>query len=335
MNFKPILLLLIFFKVSLAFSEPNVLKCNKNCGNPDISDNYTFQARIAMGPDKWGANVTFIEDDIILSQGHILGYSAEEKNSIPRCGSDASSNPAADWLHNKNDMFVVAGKNYPIKKTIIAKVLDISIRATGHPPGYDIMIAHVDRFCNKCNKNIIISPIPVASKIPPINTKALHIFIPGEENKSHGNGILSDNHLLNGEIWGSKSNSCTRQSIKHDGITNPPMVFDTSGSPVIYKECDKYAVHGLHGNGMDFGGFMYEHLQLLQTQKEWIQSEIYRWTNRKDMLDACSPSGRRSFMTGTKFEIEQHNCGKVIMNYNRPVSCKLIDQTEALKLPNF
>ena len=88
MNFKPILLLLIFFKVSLAFSEPNVLKCNKNCGNPDISNNYTFQARIAMGPDKWGANVTFIEDDIILSQGHILGYSAEEKNSIPRCGSD-------------------------------------------------------------------------------------------------------------------------------------------------------------------------------------------------------------------------------------------------------
>ena len=335
MNFKTILLLLIFFKVSLAFSEPNVLKCNKNCGNPDISDNYTFQARIAMGPDKWGANVTFIEDDIILSQGHILGYSAEEKNSIPRCGSDASSNPAADWLHNKNEMFVVAGKNYPIKKTIIAKVLDISIRATGHPPGYDIMIAHVDRFCNKCNKNIIISPIPVASKIPPINTKALHIFIPGEENKSHGNGILSDNHLLNGEIWGSKNNSCTRQSIKHDGITNPPMVFDTSGSPVIYKECDKYAVHGLHGNGMDFGGFMYEHLQLLQTQKEWIQSEIYRWTNRKDMLDACSPFGRRSFMTGTKFEIEQHNCGKVIMNYNRPVSCKLIDQTEALKLPNF
>ena len=335
MNFKTILLLLIFFKVSLAFSEPNVLKCNKNCGNPDISDNYTFQARIAMGPDKWGANVTFIEDDIILSQGHILGYSAEEKNSIPRCGSDASSNPAADWLHNKNDMFVVAGKNYPIKKTIIAKVLDISIRATGHPPGYDIMIAHVDRFCNKCNKNIIISPIPVASKIPPINTKALHIFIPGEENKSHGNGILSDNHLLNGEIWGSKNNSCTRQSIKHDGITNPPMVFDTSGSPVIYKECDKYAVHGLHGNGMDFGGFMYEHLQLLQTQKEWIQSEIYRWTNRKDMLDACSLTGRKSFMTGKKFEIEQHNCGKVIMNYNRPVSCKLIDQTEALKLPNF
>ena len=334
-NCKFLVLLFIFFRASFAFGEPNVLKCNKNCGEPDLNDHYSFQARIAMGPDKWGANVTFIEDDIILSQGHILGYSPEEKNSIPRCGSDASSNPAADWLHNKNDMYVVAGKNYPLEKTIIAKVLDISVRATGYPPGYDIMIAHVDRFCNKCDKNINVSPIPLASKIPPINTKALHIFIPGEDKKNHGSGILSNNHLLNGKIWGSKNNSCTRQSIRHDGITNPPMVFDTSGSPVIYKECGKYAVHGLHGNGVDLDGYMYEQLQLLQTQKEWIQSEIYRWTDRKDMLDACSSTGRRSFMAGEKFEIEQLNCGEVILNYTQPVSCKLIDQTKALKLPNF
>ena len=45
-----------------------------------------------------------------------------------------------DWLNNKNDMYVFAGKDYPMKKIIIAKVLDISIRATGYPPGYDIMI---------------------------------------------------------------------------------------------------------------------------------------------------------------------------------------------------
>ena len=334
MKCKFIFLLFIFFKVSLAFGEPNVLKCNKNCGKSDLNDDYSFQARIAMGPDKWGGNVTFIEDDIILSQGHILGYSPEEKNSFPRCGSDASSNPAADWLHNKNDMYVVAGKNYPIK-TIVAKVLDISIRATGHPPGYDIMIAHVDRFCHKCNNSIKIIPIPVASKIPPINTKALHVFIPGEDKKSHGNGILSDNHLLNGEIWGSKNNSCTRQSIKHDGITNPPMVFDASGSPVIYKECGKYAVHGLHGNGMDFDGYMYEHLQLLQTQKEWIQSEIYRWTGRTEMLDSCSPTGTRSFMPGSDFDIPQSNCKK--KRYDKhPAefpSCKIIDQKGAIKFP--
>ena len=104
MNYTFIFLIFILFKFSFAFAEPNVLKCNKNCGKSDLNDSYSFQARIAMGPDQWGANVTFIEDDIILSQGHILGYSPEEKNSIPRCGSDASSNPAADWLNNKDDM---------------------------------------------------------------------------------------------------------------------------------------------------------------------------------------------------------------------------------------
>ena len=335
MNFKSIFLLLLVFQSSLVFGEPNVLKCTKNCGTSDLNNIYSFQARIAMGPDMWGGNVTFIENDIILSQGHILGYYPEEKNSIPRCGSDASSNPAADWLNNMNDMYVVAGKDYPMKKIIVAKVLDISIRATGYPPGYDIMIAHVDRFCDKCNSKINIKPIPVASKIPPINTNALHIFIPGEDRESHGNGIRIEDHLLNGEIWGSKNNSCTRQSIKHDGITNPPMVFDTSGSPVIYKECGKYAVHGLHGNGMDFDGYMYEQLQLLQTQKKWIQSEIYRWTNRKDMLDACSLSGRKSFLSGEDFEIEQLDCGKTILNHVQPVSCKLINQSKAHKLPNF
>ena len=91
---------------------------------------------------------------------------------------------------------------------------------------------------------------------------------------------------------GFKNNSCTRQSIKHDGINKPPKVFDTSGSPVIYKECGKYAVRGLHGNGMDFDGYMYEQLQLFQTQKNGHRAK-YRWTNRKDSL-----SGRKSFCLG-------------------------------------
>ena len=48
-----------------------------------------------------------------------------------RNGSDASSNPAADWLNNKDDMYVVAGKNYPVK-IVIGKILDISIRAVSY-----------------------------------------------------------------------------------------------------------------------------------------------------------------------------------------------------------
>ena len=86
--------------------------------------------------------------------------------------------------------------------------------------------------------------------------------------------------------------------------------FGTSGSPVIFKECGKYVLHGLHGNGMGYKGYMYEFLQLLQTQKEWIQSEIYRWTGRTEMLDSCSPTGTRSFMPGNEFDVPQNGCNR-------------------------
>ena len=54
MKFKFIVLLLLFFKVPFVFGEPNVLKCNKKCGVSDLNNNYSFQARISMGPDMWG-----------------------------------------------------------------------------------------------------------------------------------------------------------------------------------------------------------------------------------------------------------------------------------------
>ena len=113
------------------------------------------------------------------------------------------------------------------------------------------------------------------------------------------------------------------------------MLFDTSGSPVIFKECGEYVVHGLHGNGIDDGKYMYELLQLLQTQKEWIQSEIYRWTGRTEMLDSCSLRGTRSFMSGSDFDIAQNDCKKKRYD-NHPAnfpSCKTIDQKGAIKVP--
>ena len=32
-----------------------------------------------MGPDKWGGNITFIEDDIAISQAHVLGINPGKK----------------------------------------------------------------------------------------------------------------------------------------------------------------------------------------------------------------------------------------------------------------
>jgi len=40
-------------------------------------------------------------------------------------------------------------------------------------------------------------------------------------------------------------------------------------------------------------------------------------------------------MTGEEFEIKQLDCGETILDYVQPVSCKLIDQSKADKLPNF
>ena len=193
-------------------------------------------------------------------------------------------------------MYVVEGNSYQGKQKVIGKVLDIAGRATGHPPGYDLLLLHIDRDCKKCqkNKDVKIEPIPLANNIPPIGTKAQHVCIP--EEKKYGKGIISIPHTLNGMIYGAKTTQCSRQIIKHDGIDNPPMLFGCSGSPVVYSECGKNVIHGLHGNGMDEDKIMYEILQLVQTQKQWVQSHIYNWTGRTDMLDACDPSGRRSFM---------------------------------------
>ena len=196
-----------------------VLVCEKDCGTYDANDEFTFQARLARG-----ANVTFIEDDIILSSAHILGFEPSKKNTLS-CGAEAATKRNTDWAHHKRSMYVVDGKNYPNKKIIIAKVLDISARATSRPPGYDIVVAHVDRNCKECSKdvNIKITPIAIANNLPLMDTKALHVVVPGNSQMNKGRFYVD--HLLNGRIWGAQNTSCSRQTIKHDGKLNPPMLF--------------------------------------------------------------------------------------------------------------
>ena len=74
--------LFIFFISFQTIAEPRVLKCEKNCGTLDANDDFTFQARMAQGEDMWGANVTFIEDDIILSSAHILGFEPDRRKAL-------------------------------------------------------------------------------------------------------------------------------------------------------------------------------------------------------------------------------------------------------------
>lgn len=171
--------------------------------------------------------------------------------------------------------------------------------------GYDTLIAHVYRNCDRCKeeKDIITKPIPIANSLPAINTKALHVVAPNTTKK--GNGGIYREHLLNSKIVGGKNTPCSIQTIKHDGKNNPPMLFGSSGSPVIFKECGKYALHGTHGYG-EGNEYMLEYLKLLKTQKKWIQSEIYKWTRRNDMIDVCSKNGRRSFMPDQQFDVPQN-----------------------------
>ena len=318
-------LFLIYQTVS---SEPNVLVCKKNCGMEDLDNEYNFQARMMEGLDP-GGNVTFIEDDIIISEAHV--FAIDRRKAC--CTPEETKKYSEIW--KKKKLYIVAGNTYHSNKKIIGEIINISARNTGEAPGYDLIVAHVDRNCKKCNTEIKIDPIPLANFIPVIGTKATHVCV--ADRKKWGNGIIYDDHTLNGWVYGGEGTQCSRQIVKHDGITNPPMMFaGCSGSPVIYKECGKDVIHGLHGNGMDEDKIMYEMLQLVQTQKKWIQQEIYNWTGRTDMLDACSETGRRSFMDGNKFEIKQNDCISKICKedcYENPIPCDQIDLDESIKFP--
>ena len=192
MNAKKVLAIMVLGLLCLGieFVEAKPLNCKKNCGTVDVNNEFSFQARIMTGSGRSGCNVTFIEDDIILTASHCLGVKSK------CCDSETLKKKSRDWKKNKDSMYVVDGKNYPEKKIIIAKILDISARATKGPFGFDTLIAHVDRNCNKCQegKEITIKPIPIANSIPALNTKALHVVAP--ETTKKGKGRIYRDHLL-------------------------------------------------------------------------------------------------------------------------------------------
>ena len=284
--------------------EPNVLKCEGDCGVIDIDNNYSAVARLCYKDDNQntiGSDVTFIEEDIILSQAHILGF----EETLPCCGIECSRSIDSDYKRFKDKLYVCDGRNYANDKKIIGKIINVSVRSNGPPPGYDLLLAHIDRNCSQCNKDVQIKPIPTAKNFPNLNQNAIHVYV-GDPKQNHKRRY--DKHILNIPITGSKTLPCTRQTVKHDGVENPPMIFETSGSPVFIEECNKKTLHGLHGNGNDYNGVMFEHLQLVQTQREWILNNVIKWTGRDKLIDACSPDGLVSLREIENSKIIQLDC---------------------------
>lgn len=317
-----------FYSTSTAFAQPRVVKCKADCGQIDNKDQYSAVARMCFDNGQ-GGEVTFIDDDIVITQAHVFGINPDSRN-LPCCGENCKKF-SPDWKKFSRKMYVCDGADYGrVGKTIIGKVIDFSARMTGHPPGYDIAIAHIDRNCSKCNKNIKIKPIPLANKLPPIGGDGIHVHVGDPRDKNIRR--FSDHKL----IWPALSTvskdgtelSCTSQVIRHDGKINPPMVFNTSGSPVLIKECGNSVVHGLHGRGMDMDGMMYEALQLVQTQKKWVQKWVSKWTGKNYLLDSCSKNGRRSFQADMNFSIPQMNCNikKTEDMFDNPATVCLIQK---------
>ena len=133
----------------------------------------------------------------------------------------------------------------------------------------------------------------------------------------------------------SKYNSCKRQTIKHDGKLNSPMIFNISGSSVIYKEYGNWAMHGIHGNGFDFDGYMFKSLQLLQTQNRMdvIWNTTLEWQNRYAWCLFFYL--KKPFALGKIKEVKQLGFGKTILDNVKPSFSKLIDQSKAIILPDF
>ena len=201
-------MIVAFFWFGFENVEAKPLNCTKDCGTVDFNDEFSFQARIMRGSGSQGCNVTFIEDDIILTASHCFGVKSK------CCGSETVKKKFRDWKKNKDSIYIVDGKNYPEQKIIIGKILDISARVTKGPFGYDTLIAHVDRNCDRCQegKDIIIKPIPIANSVPALNTKALHVVVTKTTKK--GKGQIYRDHLLDSKIVGGKDTPCTIQIIK-------------------------------------------------------------------------------------------------------------------------
>ena len=70
---------------------PDVLKCQKDCGTVDVNNEFSFQARLMKESKRAGCNVTFIEDDIILTAAHCFDI------KVKCCDSEKAKKKSRIW----------------------------------------------------------------------------------------------------------------------------------------------------------------------------------------------------------------------------------------------
>jgi hypothetical protein len=95
--------------LGIEFVEAKPLNCTKDFGTVDVNNEFSFQARIMKGPGSQVCNVTFIEQDIILTASHCFVVKS-------KCySSEAVKKKSRDLKKNKSSIYVIDGKNYPKK----------------------------------------------------------------------------------------------------------------------------------------------------------------------------------------------------------------------------
>jgi len=259
-----------------------------------------------------GCTTTFIEDDVIASEAHCLGYDPTSANCCDSPGSTGATvcGPTGDMA---NQVYVAAGDDQTsVSATVIVgKVMAYGVRSTGMPPGYDIYVAHVNRSCDICNTTHTVTPIPMASAYPSLGASSTWVFTAGTGGQPSGSYAGGQAYAfrqyvsspLDKPVGSSESSQpCRRQGVlMRPSAGNPLAISDTSGSPVFVSECGHDALHGFHGNGeavpwcstaemSDGGTYQCEILQLVQSQKQWIQAKVTEWTGRGSLRDACTGS---------------------------------------------
>ena len=320
------------------------LACRGDCGTRDTTNQYSAVVRLCMveageNPNDRlceGSTTTFIEDDVVAGEAHVLGFGQDSGSWTPccECGSAVGNSESADLSEGKEFYLAAGDDTRTLAATrIIGKLTQYGVRATGTPPGYDLFVAKVDRACAYCvdPATVAITPIPLARSYPHVGAPAVWVYTAGTGDKD-GDATWPGRdyayrqvapHKLDRSVGSvsppppspTTTQPCRRQPVLMDGVVNPLVVSDTSGSPVIISECGTDAVHGFHGNGEGYpwctdaevdAGYMCEILQLVQSQRSWVLAKVTEWTGRTALLDACAGTATAEATVG--YSVEQYGC---------------------------